>query len=125
MVDAFTKSGATLDFNQLSGVGLDLGKAILAVVPPEAQSAVATFIPQIVQGIHEAFALAITQTFWVGIVGAILAALAASTMHEHALRTSHGPATVPVGEPAEGGNAKSTGGFVPEPARIERTSAGD
>ncbi len=83
--------GAGVDFNQLSGVGVDLGKLILADIPSQFQSLVAPFIGQIVQGIHQAFSLAVAQTFYIGIAAAVVAAIAAATMHEHALRTSFGP----------------------------------
>ena len=38
-------------------------------MPPEAKAVIEPLIPNIVQGIHEAFSLAIASTFWVGIVG--------------------------------------------------------
>jgi MFS family permease len=83
-----------LDFNQLTGVG-DLGAAILAALPAQAKPIIEPFITNIVTGIHEAFSLGIAQTFWIGVVAAAVAAIAASTMHEHALRTSMGPARAP------------------------------
>ncbi|MDP9483414.1 MAG: MFS transporter, partial [Chloroflexota bacterium] len=73
-----------LDFNKLTGVG-DLGPAIIAVVP-----STAPFIGSIVAGIHQAFSLGVAQTFWIGVVAAAIAAVAASLMREHALRTSVG-----------------------------------
>ncbi len=85
-----TASGQ-LDFNQLTGVG-DLGAAILGALPPQAKPIIEPFITNIVAGIHQAFSVAVAQTFWIGVVAAIVAALAALTMHEHALRTSTGPA---------------------------------
>ena len=47
------------------------------------------FIPSIVEGIHGAFSLAIAQTFWLGVVGAIVAAVAAVAIKEIPLRTSN------------------------------------
>jgi EmrB/QacA subfamily drug resistance transporter len=75
-----------IDFNQLTGVGA-MGAALVAIVP-----ALAPSVDAIVTGIHAAFSLAIAQTFWIGVAAAIVAALAAATMHAHALRTSMGPA---------------------------------
>ena len=72
MVDAFAGSGGALD---LTGVG-DLGAAILAATPPQFQAVVAPLIPNIVAGIHEALSLAIGSTFWIGIAGALIAAVA-------------------------------------------------
>ncbi len=93
VLGAFGQAAATgvLDFNKLVGVGVDLGTAIVAVIP-----SAAPVVDAIVTGIHEAFSLAIAQTFWIGVVAAIVAAVAASTMHEHALRTTIGDA-VPAG----------------------------
>ena len=64
--------GAAL--NNLSGVG-DLGAAILASVPPEAHDRVAPLIPAIVAGIHQAFSIATSATFTVGIASALAAAV--------------------------------------------------
>jgi MFS family permease len=75
-----------VDFNQLTGVG-DIGTAIAAAFPD-----LTPFVTQIVAGIHEAFSLAVAQTFWIGVAAAIVSAIAAATMHEHALRTETGPA---------------------------------
>ncbi|HEX3264486.1 MAG TPA: MDR family MFS transporter [Candidatus Limnocylindrales bacterium] len=75
MIDQFNQqaaggSGAL----SLTGTG-DLGAEILKAVPPEFQAFVQPFIPAIVTSIHEAFALAIASTFWVGITAAIVAAV--------------------------------------------------
>jgi EmrB/QacA subfamily drug resistance transporter len=74
------QSGA-LDFNQLTGTG-DLGANLQKALPalPSAD------IPHIVSGIHAAFSLGVAQTFWIGVVAAIVAALAAAGMRELALR---------------------------------------
>jgi EmrB/QacA subfamily drug resistance transporter len=96
-----TASGA-LDFNQLTGVG-DLGTAILTGVPAAVRSVIEPYIANIVTGIHEAFSLGVAQTFWLGVVAAAVAAVAAATMQEHALRTTTG-ATAP--QPASGGASR-------------------
>lgn len=83
-------ASGNLDLNKLTGVGVDLGSALLAATPAEFRAGVEPFITNIVTGIHQAFSLAVAQTFWIGAVAAIVAALAAATMHEHALRTSTG-----------------------------------
>ncbi len=83
-----------IDFNVLTGVG-GVGNIIVAIVPSAAPA-----IDAIVQARDLAFSLAVSQTFWLGVVGSVIAAVAAATMHEHALRTSHGPAPVP--QPAAG-----------------------
>jgi EmrB/QacA subfamily drug resistance transporter len=85
-----------VDLNQLTGVG-DLGAAILAAVPPAFQDAIKPIIPNIVEGIHGAFSLAVGQTFWLGVVGAIVAAVAALAIKEIPLRMTN-EAPVPTTE---------------------------
>jgi EmrB/QacA subfamily drug resistance transporter len=87
-------SSGALDFNKLTGVG-DLGAAILTSVPAPVRAVIEPFIGNIVIGIHDAFSLAVAQTFYVGVAAAALSAIAAATMHEHALRRSAAPATAP------------------------------
>jgi EmrB/QacA subfamily drug resistance transporter len=71
--DTFAQGGSAA-LNNLSGVG-DLGARILAGLPPDAAAQVKPLIPAIVQGIHEAFSLATSATFVIGIGAALLAAL--------------------------------------------------
>lgn len=74
MVDGFvagSSSGNALDF---TGTG-DLGKTILDALPAQVRPLIEPLIPQIVLSIHEAFAIAISSTFWVSIGAAILAAV--------------------------------------------------
>ena len=74
LVDQFAAnsgSGGALNF---TGTG-DLGKQILDSLPAQARPFVEPFINQIVLSIHEAFAIAISSTFWVSIGAALLAAL--------------------------------------------------
>jgi hypothetical protein len=95
-INQATSSGG-FDLNQVSGVGLDLGKAILGALPPQFQAAVTPFVPNIVTGIYEAFSVAVAQTFYIGIAAALLAAVVAATMHEHPLRATNADrAPVPV-----------------------------
>jgi hypothetical protein len=73
MIDGFKQaqaSGGALDF---TGTG-DLGAQILASLPAEARAFVEPFIDQIVLSIHQAFAIAISSTFWVSIAAALVAA---------------------------------------------------
>ena len=77
-------SSGQVDLNQLTGTG-DLGQTILANAGPLA-SQIQPFIQNIVNGIHDAFSLGVAQTFWIGVVAAVLAALAASGMEELKLR---------------------------------------
>jgi hypothetical protein len=84
-----------IDFNVLTGVG-GMGKVIVAILPSTAPA-----IDAIVQARDLAFSLAVAQTFWLGVAGSAVAAIAAAMMTEHALRTSNSEA--PAGQPASGG----------------------
>ena len=98
-----TATGA-IDFNQLTGVG-DLGTAILAGIPEAFRGAVEPFIGNIVLGIHQAFSLAVAQTFWIGVAASIIAAIAAAFMIEHPLRADDRvPAPVAAAD-ADGGRS--------------------
>jgi EmrB/QacA subfamily drug resistance transporter len=83
-------SSGAIDTNKLTGTG-DLGAAILASIPQQAQAAVAPFISNIVAGIHQAFSLGVAQTFWVGVGAAAIAAVAAAGMLEIPLRKGFSP----------------------------------
>jgi len=102
------------DLNQVSGVGLNLGKAILAAVPQQVQASIAPFIPNIVNGIYAAFSVAVAQTFTIGIIAAVIATIVAATMHEHPLRTTVGaPELVPAAQGARLGAAATSQSAVP------------
>jgi len=90
VIDGFTQasSSGSFDFSSLTGVG-DMGAAILAAVPPQFQAAIQPFIGAMVEGVHGAFSLATAQTFWLGVVGAIVALVAALAIKEIPLRTSN------------------------------------
>ncbi len=69
-------------------VGKPLGETILAAIPEPIRSQVAPFIDQIVNGIHQAFSVAIGEVFLIG-AGTTLVALAVSTaMREIPLRST-------------------------------------
>ena len=103
-------SSGQVDLNQLTGTG-DLGQTILANAGPLAPQ-IQPFITNIVGGIHDAFSLAVGQTFWIGVGAAIIAALAAATMQELALR-QHTPAQAAAAAAAD---ARAKDGQRPAPA---------
>jgi EmrB/QacA subfamily drug resistance transporter len=111
VIDGFTQATGTgsFDFSSLTGVG-DMGAAILAAIPPQFQSAVQPFIGNIVEGIHGAFSVATAQSFWLGVVGSVLALIAAVAIKEIPLRSSN---EMPVPAPAAAGAAPSSA--KPEP----------
>jgi len=76
-------------------------------------------INQVLEGIHGAFSLATAQTFWLGVVGSVIAVVAAVAIKEIPLRSSNAepafgeapaasPATVRASTPAAG-TAQATG----------------
>jgi EmrB/QacA subfamily drug resistance transporter len=65
---------------RLTNVGIDLGQQILASVPEPARPTVEPFIGQIVDGIHQAFSLAVANTMIVAVVAAIAAAAAVTLL---------------------------------------------
>jgi hypothetical protein len=91
IVQGFAQAGGNLDLNTLTGTGqgFDLGAAILAGIPEAVRPTVEPFISDIIQGLHAAFSLATAQTFWLGVVGAIIATIAAVAIKEIPLRTSN------------------------------------
>ena len=94
-------AGGGFDLNSLTGVG-DLGAAILAAVPAQFQELIKPAIPAMVDGIHGAFSLAVAQTFYLGVAGAVIAVLAAVAIKEIPLRATNAApvATVALGTAA-------------------------
>jgi hypothetical protein len=79
--------GGSVNLDDLTQVG-DMGAAILANVPDEFKALVEPLIPAILQGIHEAFSLAIASTMWLAVGASLIAALAVLTLKEVPLRSS-------------------------------------
>ena len=81
--------------NALAGLDLGGGKTVVVgdprtdKTPEQFQALIAPVIPQMVEGIHGAFSLATAQTFWLGVVGAGVAAVAALAIKEIPLRATN------------------------------------
>jgi hypothetical protein len=93
-----------LDFQVLTGVG-GMGPVLAAALPTVAPS-----VDAIVQARDVAFSIATAQTFWLGVGGAIAAAVAAVAIKEIPLRTTN-EAPVPthtVGEAAAAASRRPT-----------------
>jgi EmrB/QacA subfamily drug resistance transporter len=60
----------------------DLGARLASVIPPEGQG----LIPAIVNAVHQSFSIAIASTFWIGIVGAVIAAVLVLFLREVPMR---------------------------------------
>ena len=80
-----TSSAFRLD--DISAVG-DMGARILASVSDQVRPLVEPLIPNIVQGIHVAFSLAIADTMWLSLAATLVAAAAALTLREVPLRST-------------------------------------
>jgi EmrB/QacA subfamily drug resistance transporter len=94
-----------IDENVLTGVGQDLATVLVGIVP-----AVAPYVDNVVSAIHSAFSLATAQTFWLGVVGAIVAAAAAVAIKEIPLRATN---DAPVPTVAVGDGASTATGPTP------------
>jgi MFS family permease len=100
IVDQFASGGAAAQLD-LTGTG-DLGAKILAGTPDQFKPLIEPLIPNIVGGIHEAISIAIANTFWAGIVAALIAAVLVLFLHEVPMRTTmEGGATLRGDEPSE------------------------
>ena len=82
-----------------------MGAAILASVPAEVQQFVAPFIPAIVQGIHQAFSLAIADTMWIAMIATGIAGVATLGLKEVALRRTVGANSMAAKKPDADGIA--------------------
>src|SRR2546423_980335 len=75
---------------QTSGVDLfatgNLGQNILNSIPEAQRAAIAPIVPNIVQAVHEAFTIALASTFWIGIGGALIAAVLVLFLREVRMR---------------------------------------
>jgi EmrB/QacA subfamily drug resistance transporter len=96
VVAQFSGSSGAVD---VTGTG-NLGQLILAGVPESARAAITPLVPNIVDGIHQAFSIALASTFVVGIVGALIAAAAMVFLQEAPMRATFGIGEGEVAEPA-------------------------
>jgi EmrB/QacA subfamily drug resistance transporter len=90
LVAGFSPTNPAFAKLDLTGTG-DLAAKLAAVIPAPFQG----IIPNIVTGIHEAFSIAVTSTFWIGIAGALIAAVLVAFLHEVPMRETfemHGEA---------------------------------
>jgi MFS family permease len=79
--------------SKLIEVGKDQSTALLAGIPEQFRATVQPFVPNILNGLHQAMSLAIDSIFQIGVVTTAVALAVALVMHEIPLRTTHGPAT--------------------------------
>ena len=108
-------SGAgTGALDNLVGVGREggLGAQLLALVPEAFRATVEPLLPAIVGGIHQAFSIAVSTTFQVGVVTTILAFAAALAVQEIPLRRTMGEAAA-VAVPTTSESRGAAGTSVP------------
>ncbi len=98
----------------LTGVG-NLGQRILEGTPEQFRQFVEPFINQILAAIYEAFSLAVASMMWVGIGGAVIAAIAVLFLKEVPMRTTWEmpPDSVEEAKSADGTAAPSAGEGAP------------
>ena len=75
LIDGFAQGGAASLQSDLTGVGVNLGDQILASVPEPFRPTVEPFIGGIVDAIHQAFSLAVANSMWLALFGALGAAV--------------------------------------------------
>ena len=119
VVDQFAAAGR--DGTSLVVVGQDLGQSILAGVPEQLRPLVEPIIPNIVFGIHQAFSIAVSEVFRIGVGTTIAALLASLAMRELPLRTSLG--TQRDGVPAHAGDGAAAS--IAKPPVVARQPAAD
>ncbi len=91
LIDGVAQGGASMQ-GDLTSVGVDLGQQILSQVPAAARPSVEPFIGQIVDGIHQAFSIAIASSMWLAVLAAAAAAtVVALLVPELTLRRTTGP----------------------------------
>ncbi|HET9345756.1 MAG TPA: MDR family MFS transporter [Candidatus Limnocylindrales bacterium] len=81
--------GAGVDLNDLTGVDQSFGAFLVSQVPAQFQAFLQPFVAQLDQAFNNAMSIAIAQTFWIGVVAAVGALIAAFFMDELPLRTSN------------------------------------
>jgi len=106
-------NSTAFNLDQVTSVG-DMGQAILAGIPPQAQAFLAPYIDYIVSGIHQAFSLAIADTMWISMIATAVAAVAVLGLKELPLRSSVGANSMAARKSAADGTAAVDG--VPQGA---------
>jgi EmrB/QacA subfamily drug resistance transporter len=98
----------TFTGGEITNVGVDLGQQILGQTPEAFRSRIEPIIPNIVDGIHQAFSLAISYALWFGVAASVVAAVIVTFgLPELPLRHHVGEAA-PAAQPEQpGGQSKA------------------
>jgi hypothetical protein len=98
LATAFAQQGSSA-LGEVTGVGVNLGQEILKNVPDQVRPQVEPFIPNIVDGIYNAFSIAIGHAVWLGVGAAGVAAIVLILfLPELPLRRHVGDAPPPMAE---------------------------
>ncbi len=113
-VSQFLASGnSSGNATSLLEVGKDQGASLLAQVPAAMRPLVEPIIPNIITGLHQAFSLAVSEVFLIGVGTTIAALIVTFAMRELPLRTTMGTRRAPVDlEPAVAGDAAPDGSIA-------------
>jgi EmrB/QacA subfamily drug resistance transporter len=109
--------GNATDLIQVGG-GVDLGQIILAGIPPDLQALVEPFVSDIVFGIHQAYSLAISQVFLIGVFTTLGALAIAFFMRELPLRSGEAPEHTAEHASAAPAQSAAPAGSTPAPATM-------
>jgi EmrB/QacA subfamily drug resistance transporter len=88
---AIQTGSAALDPNDLTGVGQSFGEAIVAQAPASLQGAIQPFAVSLDAAFNATLSVAIAQTFFLGVIAAVVAIAATLVMREVPLRATHDP----------------------------------
>jgi hypothetical protein len=87
--------------SQVTNVGVDLGQQILSQAPAQFRPMLEPIIPNIVNGIHQAFSLAIASSLWFGVIAAAVAAVIIVTVLPELPLRHHVAETASTGKPEQ------------------------
>mgnify|MGYP003349682056 CR=1 FL=1 len=113
--------GGGIDLNNLTGVGMSFGQALVAFITTQVPAALqpvvgqvfTPFVGELDHAFYEAFSIAITHVLMVGVVTGLLGIGAAAFMKELPLRKTFGPQTAPAGAGAPGAAPASSAERAP------------
>jgi EmrB/QacA subfamily drug resistance transporter len=84
--------------SQVTNVGVDLGHQILSQAPAQLRPMLEPIVPNIVDGIHQAFSVAVASSLWFGVIAAAIAAVIITTLLPELPLRHHVGETAPVGQ---------------------------
>jgi len=92
LVSQFAANAGGGGASKLIEVGKDQNASLLAGIPSQFRPLVEPYVPNILNGLHQAMSLSIASIFQIGVVTTVAALAVAFVMREIPLRTSHAPA---------------------------------